>query len=136
MNASGTLEAPGRAGAHPVVRQVGQVALVLAILISTTIALATRYESGVSVGGATRATRVSHIDARWTPKWQFAAGLAMANQTPVLDARWVAKMAWVANKIARDEATAPSPNQTTVLDASWVAAKMAREAAAETQARP
>ncbi len=82
MNASGTLEAPGRAGAHPVVRQVGQVALVLAILISTTIALATRYESGVSVGGATRATRVSHIDARW-----------------------------VANKIARDEATAPTPGR-------------------------
>ena len=111
MNASGTLEAPGRVGAHPVARQLLQIVLVLAILIIAVVGLATRYEPGVSVGNATKATGVSHIDARWTPKWQFAAGLAMANQTPLLDARWVAKMAWVTEKIARDEATAPKPDR-------------------------
>ena len=123
MNASGTLEAPGRVGAHPVARQLLQIVLVLAILISAVVAIATRYEPGLSVGGATKATGISNIDARWTAKWQFAAGLAIANQTTALDA-W-----WVANKIARDEATAPKPSTTTALDASWVANKIARDEA-------
>ena len=96
MNTSGTLEAPRRVGAHPIARQLLQVALVLAILTSAVIALATRYESGVSVGGGTTTTRISHIDARWTPKWQFAAGLAAPNEQTkrsFVDPRWVAKMA-------------------------------------------
>ena len=131
MNASGTLVAPRRAGAYPVAWQLLQVVLVLAILISAIVALSTRYEPGVSVGTATKATGVSHVDARWTPKWQFAAGLAVAHQTPVLDA------SWAANKIARDEATAPTPDRATVLDASWVANKIARdEATAPTPDRP
>jgi hypothetical protein len=108
MNTSGTFEAPGRSGTYPVARQLLQVALFAAILIFAVVALATRYEPAVSVGGASKATGVSQIDARWIPKLQFAAALAVVDQAPVLDARWVAKMAW-ADKIARDEATAPKP---------------------------
>jgi hypothetical protein len=97
MNTSGTLEAPRRAGTRPVARRVLQAVLALAISLGAIIGLATHHEPVVSVGERMTATGISDLEARWTPKWGFAAGLAMANERMTatgisdLEARWTPK---------------------------------------------
>lgn len=88
---TGTLRAPRRAGAHRVTQQVLEVVLVLAISISAIVVLATLHDPTVSVAPSVKATGVSDVDARWTPKWGAAAELQTRELGTIVDTRWTAK---------------------------------------------